>query len=226
MERYAILVAGGQGLRMGGDVPKQFLPLNGKPVLIHTIERFLEVFPDIHIIIVLPQGQHEYWHALCSKHGFADTFQLALGGPSRFHSVLNGLSAIPAEVSQAVVAVHDGVRPFVSRETLRRCYDEAEHSGTSVPVLPVVETIRELLPEGGSRTVPRDNYRLVQTPQVFQLNILRQAYEQPFSAHFTDDASVVESLGIPISLVEGNRENIKLTTPADLLLAHGILEAR
>ena len=226
MERYAILVAGGQGLRMGGDVPKQFLPLNGKPVLMHTIERFLEVFPDIHIIIVLPQGQHDYWHALCSKHGFADTFQLAMGGPSRFHSVLNGLSAIPAEVSQAVVAVHDGVRPFVSKETLRRCYDEAEQSGTAVPVLPVVETIRELLPEGGSRTVPRDNYRLVQTPQVFQLNILRQAYEQPFSAHFTDDASVVESLGIPISLVEGNRENIKLTTPADLLLAHGILEAR
>ena len=143
MERYAILVAGGQGLRMGGDVPKQFLPLNGKPVLMHTIERFLEVFPDIHIIIVLPQGQHDYWHALCSKHGFADTFQLALGGPSRFHSVLNGLSAIPAEVSQAVVAVHDGVRPFVSRETLRRCYDEAEHSGTAVPVLPVVETIRD-----------------------------------------------------------------------------------
>lgn len=226
MERYAILVAGGQGLRMGGDVPKQFLPLNGKPVLMHTIERFLEVFPDIHIIIVLPQGQHDYWHALCSKHGFADTFPLALGGPSRFHSVLNGLSAIPAEVSQAVVAVHDGVRPFVSRETLVRCYDEAEHSGTAVPVLPVVETIREILPEGGSRTVPRDNYRLVQTPQVFLLNILRQAYEQPFSAHFTDDASVVESLGIPISLVEGNRENIKLTTPADLLLAHGILEAR
>ena len=225
MERFAILVAGGQGLRMGGDIPKQFLSLNGKPVLMHTIDRFLEVFPDIHIIIVLPQGQHEYWHELCLKHGYAHRFIVTSGGRTRFHSVLNGLSAIPAETKEALVGVHDGVRPFVSRETLMRCYDEAERSGTAVPVIPVVETIRQLKPEGGSTTVSRENYRLVQTPQVFALNILRLCYKQPYSEHFTDDASVVETQGITISLVEGNRENIKLTTPADLILARGIMEA-
>lgn len=225
MERFAILVAGGQGLRMGGDIPKQFLPLNGKPVLMHTIDRFLEVFPDMHIIIVLPQGQHEYWHELCRKHGYAHRCQVTSGGRTRFHSVLNGLSAIPTDTKEALVGIHDGVRPFVSRETLMRCYDEAARSGTAVPVIPVVETVRQLTPEGGSITVPRENYRLVQTPQVFALNTLRLCYKQPYSEHFTDDASVVEAQGITISLVEGNRENIKLTTPADLILARGIMEA-
>lgn len=226
MERFAILVAGGQGLRMGGDVPKQFLPLGGQPVLMHTIDRFREVFPDIHIIIVLPQGQHDYWHDLCRRHHLEGSFQTAPGGDTRFHSVLNGLNAIPADVSEGLVGVHDGVRPFVSRDTLRRCYDEAARSGTAVPVTPVVETLRHVSPDGESMTVPRGDYRLVQTPQVFSLALLRQAYRQPYAPQFTDDASVVEALGERITLVEGNRENIKLTTPADLLLAKGIMEAR
>ena len=226
MERFAILVAGGQGLRMGGDVPKQFLPLGGRPVLMHTIDRFREVFPDIHIIIVLPQGQHDYWHDLCRRHHLEGGFLTAPGGDTRFHSVLNGLNAIPADVSEGLVGVHDGVRPFVSRDTLRRCYDEAARSGTAVPVVPVVETLRHVSPDGESMTVPRGDYRLVQTPQVFSLALLRQAYRQPYAPQFTDDASVVEALGERITLVEGNRENIKLTTPADLLLAKGIMEAR
>lgn len=226
MERFAILVAGGQGLRMGGDVPKQFLPLGGQPVLMHTIDRFREVFPDIHIIIVLPQGQHDYWHDLCRRHHLEGSFQTAPGGDTRFHSVLNGLNAIPADVSEGLVGVHDGVRPFVSRDTLRRCYEEAARSGTAVPVTPVVETLRHVSPDGESMTVPRSDYRLVQTPQVFSLALLRQAYRQPYAPQFTDDASVVEALGERITLVEGNRENIKLTTPADLLLAKGIMEAR
>lgn len=226
MERFAILVAGGQGLRMGGDVPKQFLPLGGQPVLMHTIDRFREVFPDMHIIVVLPQGQHDYWHDLCRRHHLEGGFLTAPGGDTRFHSVLNGLNAIPADVSEGLVGVHDGVRPFVSRDTLRRCYDEAARSGTAVPVVPVVETLRHVSPDGESMTVPRGDYRLVQTPQVFSLALLRQAYRQPYAPQFTDDASVVEALGERITLVEGNRENIKLTTPADLLLAKGIMEAR
>lgn len=226
MERFAILVAGGQGLRMGGDVPKQFLPLGGQPVLMHTIDRFREVFPDIHIIIVLPQGQHDYWHDLCRRHHLEGGFLTAPGGDTRFHSVLNGLNAIPADVSEGLVGVHDGVRPFVSRDTLWRCYEEAARSGTAVPVTPVVETLRHVSPDGESMTVPRSDYRLVQTPQVFSLALLRQAYRQPYAPQFTDDASVVEALGERITLVEGNRENIKLTTPADLLLAKGIMEAR
>ncbi len=226
MERFAILVAGGQGLRMGGDVPKQFLPLDGRPVLMHTIDRFREVFPDMHIIVVLPQGQHDYWHDLCRRHHLEGGFLTAPGGDTRFHSVLNGLNAIPADVSEGLVGVHDGVRPFVSRDTLRRCYEEAARSGTAVPVVPVVETLRHVSPDGESMTVPRSDYRLVQTPQVFSLALLRQAYRQPYAPQFTDDASVVEALGERITLVEGNRENIKLTTPADLLLAKGIMEAR
>lgn len=225
MERYAILVAGGQGLRMGGDVPKQFLPLGGRPVLMHTIDRFREVFPDMHIIVVLPQGQHDYWHDLCRRHHLEGGFLTAPGGDTRFHSVLNGLNAIPADVSEGLVGVHDGVRPFVSRDTLRRCYEEAARSGTAVPVVPVVETLRHVSPDGESMTVPRGDYRLVQTPQVFSLSLLRRAYRQPYAPQFTDDASVVEALGERITLVEGNRENIKLTTPADLLLAKGIMEA-
>ena len=226
MERFAILVAGGQGLRMGGDVPKQFLPLGGRPVLMHTIDRFREVFPDMHIIVVLPQGQHDYWHDLCRRHHLEGGFLTAPGGDTRFHSVLNGLNAIPADVSEGLVGVHDGVRPFVSRDTLRRCYEEAARSGTAVPVVPVVETLRHVSPDGESMTVPRGDYRLVQTPQVFSLALLRWAYRQPYAPQFTDDASVVEALGERITLVEGNRENIKLTTPADLLLAKGIMEAR
>lgn len=226
MERFAILVAGGQGLRMGGDVPKQFLPLGGRPVLMHTIDRFREVFPDMHIIVVLPQGQHDYWHDLCRRHHLEGGFLTAPGGDTRFHSVLNGLNAIPADVSEGLVGVHDGVRPFVSRDTLRRCYEEAARSGTAVPVVPVVETLRHVSPDGESMTVPRGDYRLVQTPQVFSLSLLRRAYRQTYAPHFTDDASVVEALGERITLVEGNRENIKLTTPADLLLAKGIMEAR
>lgn len=225
MERCAILVAGGQGLRMGGGVPKQFMLLDGRPVIMRTIDRFRDTFPDIRVIVVLPRGQHDHWRDLCRQHGLGGACQTAEGGDTRFHSVLNGLRAIPPGVTDALVGVHDGVRPFVSRETLIACYSEAARSGAAVPVTPVVETLRHILPDGGSVTVPRDEYRLVQTPQVFRLGLLRQAYAQPYRSLFTDDASVVEALGGRVTLVEGNRDNIKLTTPADLLLARGIMGA-
>lgn len=222
MTRYVIIVAGGKGLRMGGDIPKQFLPIGGRPVLMRTIEAFRQALPDIRVVLVLPESQQDYWRELCRQHHFEEAYTLANGGETRFHSVRNGLAKI-TEGEEALVGVHDGVRPFVSTETICRLYDEAERQGAVIPVTPCVETVRQVLPDGSSRTVPRDEYRLVQTPQTFRLSILRRAYEQPFTPFFTDDASVVEALGEPVALVEGNRENIKITTPADLRFVEGLL---
>ncbi|MBQ5740505.1 MAG: 2-C-methyl-D-erythritol 4-phosphate cytidylyltransferase [Bacteroidaceae bacterium] len=222
MDRYAILVAGGKGLRMGSDIPKQFLPLRGRPVLMHTIDVFRRTYPDIHIILVLPREQQDYWRQLCGQHDYDVELCVADGGETRFHSVHNGLSLIPDD-ARGVVGVHDGVRPFVSPETIRRCYEAAEECGAVVPVVPVVETVRQVLADGGSMTVDRNAYRLVQTPQTFDIQLLKKAYGQPFDPFFTDDASVVEAMGHPIKLVEGNNENIKLTNPADLKLAEGMV---
>ena len=222
MDRYAILVAGGKGLRMGSDIPKQFLPLRGRPVLMHTIDVFRRTYPDIHIILVLPREQQDYWRQLCGQHGYDVELCVADGGETRFHSVRNGLSQIPDD-ARGVVGVHDGVRPFVSPETIRRCFESAEEFGAVVPVVPVVETVRQVLADGNSMTVDRNAYRLVQTPQTFDIQLLKKAYGQPFDPFFTDDASVVEAMGHPIKLVEGNNENIKLTNPADLKLAEGMV---
>ena len=222
MDRYAILVAGGKGLRMGSDIPKQFLPLRGRPVLMHTIDVFRRTYPDIHIILVLPREQQDYWRQLCGQHDYDVELCVADGGETRFHSVRNGLSLIPDD-ARGVVGVHDGVRPFVSPETIRRCFESAEEFGAVVPVVPVVETVRQLLADGSSMTVDRNAYRLVQTPQTFDIQLLKKAYGQPFDPFFTDDASVVEAMGHPIKLVEGNNENIKLTNPADLKLAEGMV---
>ena len=222
MDRYAILVAGGKGLRMGSDIPKQFLPLRGRPVLMHTIDVFRRTYPDIHIILVLPREQQDYWRQLCGQHGYDVELCVADGGETRFHSVHNGLSLIPDD-ARGVVGVHDGVRPFVSPEAIRRCFEAAEEFGAVVPVVPVVETVRQLLADGSSMTVDRNAYRLVQTPQTFDIQLLKKAYGQPFDPFFTDDASVVEAMGHPIKLVEGNNENIKLTNPADLKLAEGMV---
>ena len=222
MERYAILVAGGKGLRMGGDIPKQFLPIGGKPVLMRTIEVFRQAYPDIHIILVLPSSQQEYWQQLCREYAFGVPFRIADGGETRFHSVSNGLKLVPDD-AEGIVGVHDGVRPFVSVETIRRCYDEAVERGAVVPVVSVFETVRQLREDGTSVTVPRDAYKLVQTPQTFRVSLLKEAYRQPYIPAFTDDASVVEALGKPVHLVEGNRENIKITTPADIRFADGLL---
>ena len=222
MERYAIIVAGGKGLRMGGEIPKQFLPIGGKPVLMRTIEVFLQAYPDIHIILVLPVSQQDYWQQLCEEYNFAAPVQIADGGETRFHSVSNGLKLIPDD-ADGLVGVHDGVRPFVTEETIRRCYDEAMEKGAVVPVISVVETVRQLRKDGTSVTVPRDEYKLVQTPQTFRVSLLKEAYRQPYTSFFTDDASVVEALGKPVHLVEGNRENIKITTPADIRFVNGLL---
>ena len=215
MKKYIIIVAGGKGLRMGGDIPKQFLPVCGKPVLMRTLEAFHVYDASIHLILVLPVSQQAYWKQLCEEYQFNLAHEIADGGETRFHSVKNGLALVKED---GLVGVHDGVRPFVSQEVIARCYDEALSLKAVIPVIGVVETVRHLTDEG-SETVPRDQYKLVQTPQVFDVALLRRAYEQTYTDMFTDDASVVEALGEKVYLVEGNRENIKLTTPFDLKLA-------
>lgn len=218
---YVIIVAGGKGLRMGGDIPKQFLPIGGRPVLMRTLERFRAYSADLQIILVLPEAQQAYWQGLCQEYHFDVEYQLANGGPTRFHSVQSGLALVPDD-AEGVVGVHDGVRPFPSIEVIRNCYETAREKKAVIPVIPVVETVRHL-EAGSSVTVPRDEYRLVQTPQTFDIQLLKAANRQPYNDGFTDDASVVESYGHAIALVEGNRENIKITTPYDLKIAEVLL---
>ena len=217
---YIIIVAGGKGLRMGSDIPKQFLPIGGKPVLMRTLERFRAYSSALQIILVLPEAQQDYWRQLCEDYHFDVEHQIANGGQTRFHSVQNGLALVPDD-AEGVVGVHDGVRPFPSIEVIRNCYETARTAKAVIPVIPVVETVRQLISNGphDSRTVPRDEYRLVQTPQTFDIQLLKAANKQPYNDGFTDDASVVESYGYAITLVEGNRENIKITTPYDLKIA-------
>jgi 2-C-methyl-D-erythritol 4-phosphate cytidylyltransferase len=226
---YVIIVAGGKGLRMGTDIPKQFLPIGGKPVLMRTIERFREYSPTLQIILVLPKAQQQYWRELCLKYNFplpqqggargGSSYLLADGGETRFHSVQHGLALIPDD-AQGVVGVHDGVRPFPSIEVIRNCYETARTAKAVIPVIPVVETLRHIT-EG---TKPRGDYRLVQTPQTFDIQLLKAANRQPYNDNFTDDASVVEAFGFDITLVEGNRENIKITTPFDMTIAEALLK--
>ena len=218
---YIIIVAGGKGLRMGTDIPKQFLPIGGKPVLMRTLERFREYAADLQIILVLPQGQQDYWRELCQQYHFTVEYTLANGGETRFHSVQNGLALIP-DNAEGVVGVHDGVRPFPSVEVIRNCYETAREKKAVIPVIPIVETVRHLKDET-SATVPRGDYRLVQTPQTFDIQLLKAANRQPYNDGFTDDASVVEAFGFDVTLVEGNRENIKITTPYDLKVAEVLI---
>ena len=217
--KIAIIVAGGKGERMNADIPKQFLEIQGKPILIHTLEVFHNFDADMKLILVLPEVQIGFWKELCAKHNFTLQHQIVEGAQTRFHSVKNGLEIVK---SPALVAVHDGVRPLVSTDTIRRCFETAEKYDAAIPVIDLVESIRQLT-ETGSQSVDRNAYKLVQTPQIFDAKLLRKAYEQEFSTHFTDDASVVEALGTNIQLVEGNRENIKITTEFDLKIAESLM---
>lgn len=220
MKKYILIVAGGKGLRMGADIPKQFLPIGGKPVLMRTIETFYKYDSSIDMILVLPVEQQDYWKSLCKEYAFSIPHRIVNGGNSRFHSVKNGLALVEGE---GLVGVHDGVRPFVSQEVIGRCFSDAEKKKAVIPVVGMVETVRHLLGTG-SETVDRDAYKLVQTPQVFSISLLKEAYKQEYTPEFTDDASVVEAMGASVSLVEGNRENIKLTTPFDLIVANALVE--
>lgn len=221
MLKYAIIVAGGSGTRMGSSIPKQFLYINGLPVLMHTLHTFYEFNNDLKIVLVLPQSQVDYWRELCQKHQFSIAHHITTGGDTRFESVRNGLSIVD---TPSLIGIHDGVRPFVSPDTLQRCYHHAQVLGNAIPVLDAFESVR-MVDEEKSKALDRTTIKLVQTPQVFKSEILLRAYEQEFSALFTDDASVVEALGETIHLVAGNRENIKITTPSDMVLGEAFIKS-
>lgn len=202
---------------MGGDLPKQFLPLRGKPALMHTLEAFYRWDAAVERLLVIPQEHEAYWRMLCRELCCTIPHRIVYGGATRFHSVKNGLRTIAGD--EGVVAIHDGVRPFVAREVIASCFAAAEAFGAAIPVVPVMESVRE---RDGNDSRPFDRNRLciVQTPQVFRAGLLRRAYGRPCDERFTDDASLVEAVtGHAIRLVDGNRENIKITTPADLRCA-------
>lgn len=215
MNTYVIIVAGGIGKRMGADMPKQFIPLNGKTILQHTLESFHSYDPTFNYILVLPQDYMDFWksHVMMKKINIAH--ELVAGGKERFYSVKNALQMIK---SPSIVAIHDSVRPFVSKQTLKNCFNGVKEHGNAVPVISIKESIR-YINQNESKALNREHYKIVQTPQCFMSDLILKAYEQEFNPDFTDDASVVESTGVKINPVEGNTENIKITQPEDMLLA-------
>jgi 2-C-methyl-D-erythritol 4-phosphate cytidylyltransferase len=219
MDLYVVIVAGGSGKRMGVETPKQFLELAGRPVLMHTIERFYKFNGSIEIITVLPENQLRNWCELRKQYDFNIPHTLVRGGAHRFNSVRNGLEFVD---NDGLVAIHDGVRPLVSPETIKRCFEAAEEFGNAIPVISPADSLR-FLGEQGNEPINRLNVKQVQTPQVFDAALLKKAYRQTYDTSFTDDATVVEKTGAKIHLVEGNRENIKITNPEDLFIAQTLL---
>lgn len=214
-----IIVAGGSGTRMGAHLPKQFLELKGLPVLMHTVRNLHRIDSSMQLVIVLPKEQIDLWKTLCATHEFDVSHSVAPGGATRFLSVKSGLQ----HVTGRLTGIHDGVRPFVSAAVVDACFAEADTSGAAIPVIPVVQSLRQI--EGQtSRAVDRDAYRVVQTPQCFRTEILKEAFSRATKVDYSDDASVVEAHGQHISLVSGNSENIKITSPIDLDLAHLLME--
>jgi len=223
MKKTVIIVAGGTGSRMQSAIPKQFLLLRKKPVLMHTLSKFASFDPDIKLILVIPADQENYWQVLCIKYAFNLRHEIVHGGSNRFESVKNGLAVTGKE---GLVAIHDGVRPLVTLHTIEKCFDTASKKGNAIPVIPLVDSVRQEQPDGSSIMLDRIRLRLIQTPQVFKISLIKKAYEQPFRINFTDDASVLESMGIKINMVEGNSENIKITNPHDLMMAEKLMESQ
>tara|TARA_B100000524_G_scaffold250799_1_gene135071 strand:+ start:205 stop:870 length:666 start_codon:yes stop_codon:yes gene_type:complete len=212
VKQYTIIVAGGNGSRMGCSMPKQFLEINNKPILLHTIQKMHQSLEDSEIILVLPKAEFKNWENICQKHKFNTSHKLVEGGNTRFESVKNGLKKIK---ESSVIAIHDGVRPLVNKNVVKQCMLIAKDKGSAVPVIKVDDSLRKKT-LNGSISVNRNEFLIVQTPQCFKSEIILKAYQQDFNNKFTDDASVVEDLGLEIQLVKGNKENIKITTPEDL----------
>lgn len=226
MRRYAILVAGGSGSRMKSDIPKQFLEIAQKPVLFYTLEKFFGLSPVPEIIVVLPEKSIDFWKNLCQKHHLGIPHQIVVGGETRYQSVKNALSFIAKQnTEKALVAIHDGVRPLVDREILEESYQVASQRGSAVASVPLKDSIREVKSLSESKSIPRNNFRLIQTPQTFIFSEIWQAFNTiEDSEQITDDASVMEMAGKKVHLIEGNYENIKITTPEDLLFAEAFLQ--
>jgi len=223
-KKYVLIVAGGKGVRTGWDLPKQFLLLNGRPVLMHTITAFYDYDPQIHVILVLPEDYTAYWSKLCTDFKFDIPCRIVTGGATRFQSVRKGLEMVERG---ALVGVHDGVRPLVDRSLIAKVYETAAAQKAAYPVIPLIDSLRELDSDDHSHAVERAKYRLVQTPQVFWSDILIDAYKQEYNEAFTDDVSVVEATQTlrPV-MVEGSQENIKITAAVDLMVAETLLRCR
>jgi 2-C-methyl-D-erythritol 4-phosphate cytidylyltransferase len=223
MKKYALIVAGGSGVRMGMEVPKQFIEIIDKPIIIYTLEVFISVFPEIEFIVVMNPKWRHLWEMVMLKYPIMNSIITADGGPTRFHSVKNGLGRIFADDS--VVGIHDAVRPLVNFEVILTAYKEAEVFGNAIPVIPVYESIR--IKNGPfNEAVDRDKLLIVQTPQCFQTSVIKNAYRQNYDEKFTDDALVLENCGERIRLIEGNIENIKITKPSDMWVAEAYLQHR
>lgn len=222
MNKYAVIVAGGSGLRMGTTLPKQFLPLCGKPVLWHSLETFLTAWPDVQIILVLPKDHQQIGADVVNTTSEPARIRITVGGETRFHSVKNGLALID---NPGVVFVHDAVRCLITTNLIHRCYDQTVEKGNAIPAIQPIDTLR-IETTDGSQLLDRTKVRVIQTPQTFFSDIIKKAFEQPYDTSFTDEASVVEKLGVAIQLIEGEATNIKITRPIDILLAEKILEER
>jgi len=222
MLRYVVITAGGTGKRMQSDKPKQFIELAGKPLLMHTFEAFVRFDQKMHFVLVIPDNMVGYWLELVEQYKFTVAHQIASGGPSRFHSVKSGLRLVPDE---AIVAIHDGVRPLVTVETLSRVFDNAAKFGNAIPIIECKDSLRQV-DYANNQPLDRDRIRLVQTPQAFQAGMIKKAYNRNYKDVFTDDATVYEASGHRITLVEGNPENMKVTTPEDLIVAEALLMQR
>ncbi|AXY75184.1 2-C-methyl-D-erythritol 4-phosphate cytidylyltransferase [Paraflavitalea soli] len=222
MKKYAVIVAGGSGMRMGTVVPKQFLPLQGKPVLWYTLTAFLDSFPDLDIILVLPEAHIQTGQEILRSTYAPDRIWMAVGGETRFHSVRNGLSHIH---QHSIVFVHDGVRCLLTPQLIRRCFSMAQERGNAIPAITAVDSIR-IEHFDHNEFIDRSKVRIIQTPQTFYSDIIKAAFEQEYEESFTDEASVVERLGVKIHLIEGESTNIKITHPIDVLIAEKILEER
>jgi 2-C-methyl-D-erythritol 4-phosphate cytidylyltransferase len=223
MKYYALIVAGGSGNRMQSAVAKQFLPLEGKPVLMHTLTAFYNCSLKPTLLLVLNIHQHTYWEELCAQYDFQIPHEVVKGGVQRFHSVKNGLKAIKGN---GIVAIHDAVRPLVSTALITRSFEVAVEKGNCIPGVTPTDSIRKILPGDKSEALTRSELALVQTPQTFSIDLLRKAYKEPFRNDFTDDASVVQYSGVDIHLIEGERENLKLTYPEDMEIAALFLKKR
>jgi len=221
-KRYAIIVAGGSGKRFGSEMPKQFLPLDGKPVLMRTIEKFHKA--NSSVVAVLPAEHHEMWLEMCRKCNFEVSHIIAAGGKSRFESVKNGIAAIEDLAPADLVAVHDGVRPLVSVEMINKCFETAALKGSAIPVVNPSDSIRQVNNDGTSQQLLRSSLRAVQTPQVFCAELLMGAYDVEESPLFTDDASVVENTGHQVTLLDGESTNIKITHPIDMIIASELIK--
>jgi 2-C-methyl-D-erythritol 4-phosphate cytidylyltransferase len=219
MYKYAVIVAGGSGSRMGSTTPKQFLMLHDKPVLYYTLKTFLEAYDDLKIILVLPDEYTEMGREIIDAYFDYERIQITAGGETRFHSVQSGLQLVEGD---AIVFVHDGVRCLVSAELIQRCYKAALEVGSAIPVVPIKDSIR-LLNEEDSEAIDRNQVVTVQTPQTFHSRILLPAFDIDYKERFTDEATVVEAYGLRISLVMGEEHNIKITRPIDLLIAEALL---